>query len=184
MSWRTLVIATHRDVGYFVAGLTVIYAISGIAVNHIEDWNPSYVIRTERLSVGELPAGGNDVLAVTVLGRMGITERPESVVRMTPDRLKIFLDRRTLTVELPSGEVADEHARRRIAFFELNYLHLNHGKGPWTWIADLYAIGLIVLACTGIFIITGRKGLGGRGRWLLLAGLAIPLLYLILAVWT
>ncbi|HQL31599.1 MAG TPA: hypothetical protein PLM67_15390, partial [Thermoanaerobaculales bacterium] len=40
---RRLVIATHRDVGYFIAGLTVIYAVSGIAVNHIDDWNPSYV---------------------------------------------------------------------------------------------------------------------------------------------
>jgi hypothetical protein len=184
MRWRTLIIATHRDVGYFFAGLTVIYAVSGIAVNHIEDWNPSYVIRTDRLSVGELPDGGNDVVAAAVLDRLGIAETPESVVRMAPDRLKIFLDRRTLTVELPSGEIADEHVRRRFAFFELNYLHLNHGKGLWTWLADLYAVGLVVLACTGIFIIGGRKGLGGRGRWLLLAGLAVPLIYLFLAVWS
>ena len=56
MSWRKLIIATHRDVGYFFAGLTVIYAVSGIAVNHIEDWNPNYVIRTEAVTVGELPA--------------------------------------------------------------------------------------------------------------------------------
>ncbi len=82
MKWRKLIIATHRDVGYFFAGLTVIYAISGIAVNHIEDWNPNYVIRTESVSVGELPTGGNAVLTATVLERMGIAEEPESVVRM------------------------------------------------------------------------------------------------------
>ena len=35
-------------------------------------------------------------------------------------------------------------------------------------------------APTDIFIITGKKGLGGRGRWLLLAGTAIPMLYLLL----
>jgi hypothetical protein len=184
MKWRRLIIATHRDVGYFFAGLTVIYAISGIAVNHIEDWNPNYVIRTESAPLGELPPGGNDAIAAAVLDRMQITETPESVVRMSPGQLRIFLDRRTLTVTLPSGEVVDEHARRRVAFFELNYLHLNHGKGFWTWFADVYAAGLIVLACTGIFIITGRKGLGGRGRWLLLAGLAVPLIYLILVVWS
>ena len=183
MRWRKLVIATHRDVGYFFAGLTVIYAISGIAVNHIDDWNPSYVIRTEAVSVGELPRADTRQIADEVLGRMAITEAPESVVRMTPAQLKIFLEGRTLTVALPSGEVSDERSRRRFAFFELNYLHLNHGKGFWTWFADLYAAGLIVLACTGIFIITGKKGLGGRGRWLLLAGLAIPLIYLVLAVW-
>jgi hypothetical protein len=184
MKLRKLIIATHRDVGYFFAGLTVIYAISGIAVNHIEDWNPNYVIRTETESVGDLPTGGNDVIAAEVLDRMKIEETPESVVRMAPDQLKIFLHQRTLTVAVPSGEVVDEHARRRYAFFEVNYLHLNHGKGFWTWFADVYAVGLLLLACTGIFIITGKKGLGGRGRWLLLAGLAIPLIYLILVVWS
>ena len=183
MKWRRLIIATHRDVGYFFAGLTVIYAISGIAVNHIEDWNPNYVIRTDAVSVGELPAGGNAVMTAAVPERMDITEEPESVVRMAPDELKIFLDQRTLTVAVPAGEVRDEHARRRYAFFEVNYLHLNHGKGLWTWFADVYAVGLIVLACTGIFIITGKKGLGGRGRWLLIAGLVIPLVYLVLVVW-
>ncbi|MDX2438277.1 MAG: PepSY-associated TM helix domain-containing protein [Acidobacteriota bacterium] len=114
---------------------------------------------------------------------MKILEQPRSVVRMGPDQLKVFLDQRTLIVGLPGGRVVDEHARRRFAFFEVNYLHLNHGKGFWTWFADLYAVGLLVLACTGIFIITGKKGLGGRGRWLLIAGLAIPIVYLILTVW-
>lgn len=183
MKWRKLIIATHRDVGYFFAGLTVIYAISGIAVNHIDDWNPNYVIRSERINVGTLPPGDVRTLSDEVLARLAIDEAPESVVRMAPDQLKIFLRQRTITVSLPSGDVVDEHARRRFAFFEINFLHLNHGKGFWTWFADAYAVGLLLLACTGIFIITGKKGLGGRGRWLLIAGTAVPLVYLILEVW-
>jgi len=43
VQWRKLIIATHRDVGYFFAGLTVLYAVSGVAVNHIDDWNPSHL---------------------------------------------------------------------------------------------------------------------------------------------
>jgi hypothetical protein len=183
MNWRKLIIATHRDVGYFFAGLTVIYAVSGIAVNHIEDWNPNYVIRTESLSVGGLSEADSETVAAEVLRRLQVDELPESVVRMSAGRLKIFLHQRTLTVTLPSGEVLDERARRRYAFFEANYLHLNHGKGIWTWFADVYAVGLLLLACTGIFIITGKKGLGGRGRWLLVAGLVVPVVYLILVVW-
>jgi hypothetical protein len=180
---RRLIIATHRDVGYFFAGLTVMYAVSGVAVNHIDDWNPNYVIRREVVEVGELPSAEPAAVAAEVVGRLGIDEVPRSVVRMGPTGLKVFFEQRTLTVELPGGRVVDEHARRRFAFFEVNYLHLNHGKGFWTWFADLYAVGLCLLACTGIFIITGKKGLGGRGRKLLFAGIAIPLIYLVLAVW-
>ena len=183
MKLRKLIIATHRDVGYFFAGLTVLYAISGIAVNHINDWNPNYVIRREAVEIGVMPFGSADELGAVVLDRMGITERPRSVVRMSPEQIKVFLNQRTLTVSMPDGRVIDEHARRRYAFFEVNYLHLNHGKGFWTWFADLYAVGLLVLACTGIFIITGKKGMGGRGRWLLIAGIAIPVIYLVIVVW-
>ncbi len=183
MKFRRLIIATHRDVGYFFAGLTVMYAVSGVAVNHIDDWNPNYVIRREVVDVGALPPGSAAETGAEVLRRMGIVEEPRSVSRLGPDQLKIFFDQRTVTVALPAGRVVDEHARRRFAFFEVNYLHLNHGKGFWTWFADAYAVGLLVLACTGIFIITGKKGLGGRGRYLLLAGIAIPVVYLMLTVW-
>jgi uncharacterized protein len=183
MRLRRLIIATHRDVGYFFAALTVIYAVSGVAVNHIEDWNPSYVVRTDLKEIGPLPEATTEALAAEVLRRLAIAEDPKSAVRMAPHQLKIFLDHRTLTVSLPGGRVEDERVRRRFALFEANYLHLNTGKGLWTWLADAYALGLLVLACTGIFIVTGKKGLGGRGRWLLLAGLAIPLAFLVWKAW-
>jgi hypothetical protein len=176
---RRLIVATHRDLGYFFAGLTVLYAISGVAVNHIEHWNPNYVLRTEVLEIGTLEGRTRDDLTGEVLERMGIDQRPNSSVMMGPDELRVFFDNRTLKVAVPGGRVLDEHARRRFGFFQVNYLHLNHGKGLWTWFADLYAVALLILATTGIFIIPGRKGLGGRGRWLLVAGLAIPLLYLL-----
>ena len=179
MRLRKLVIATHRDVGYLLAGMTVLYAISGVAVNHIDDWNPNYAVGSETTNVGELNDGSRFELASEGLSRMGVDETPREGVRMSPGQLKVFLEGRTLTVALPEGTVHDEVFRRRYVFFETNYLHLNRGKGVWTWIADVYAVGLALLACTGIFIITGKKGLGGRGLVLLLIGLAIPLVYLV-----
>ena len=34
--------AVHRDIGYLAVGFTVIYALSGIAMNHIDDWDPNF----------------------------------------------------------------------------------------------------------------------------------------------
>jgi hypothetical protein len=180
MKLRKAIIAVHRDVGYFFAGLTVLYAISGVAVNHVEHWNPSYSVRHTVHEIGDLTDVADPELAPMVLTRLGIEEQPKAAVRMSPAEYRVFLDDRTLHVALPSGTVTDEQIRRRAGFFHVNFLHLNHGKGLWTWFADAYALGLMVLALTGIFIITGKKGLGGRGRWLLLAGTAIPVLYLLL----
>ncbi|MEP0774083.1 MAG: PepSY-associated TM helix domain-containing protein [Acidobacteriota bacterium] len=179
MRWRRAFVAVHRDLGYFFAGLTVLYAISGVAVNHTADWNPSYRLERTRHQVGEIPTGSAAEQGREVARRMGIAEEPVSAVKVGPELLKVFFDNRTLTVSLPGGEVEDEHRARRFFLYEVNFLHLNKGKGWWTWFADIYAIGLAVLAFTGMFIITGRKGLAGRGKWLVGAGLLAPLLYLI-----
>jgi hypothetical protein len=180
--FRKTIIAVHRDVGYFFAGLTVIYAISGVAVNHVEDWNPNYVVTHTERSVGELGGVSDDQIADEVLGRLGLDEKPKAAVRMSDQEYRIFLKDRTLQVATPSGLLIDEQVTRRPGFFHVNFLHLNHAKGLWTWYADIYAVGLLVLALTGIFIITGKKGMGGRGRWLLIAGTAIPLLFLLMAM--
>jgi hypothetical protein len=34
----------HRDFGYIFFGVTLIYALSGIALNHLSDWNPNYSV--------------------------------------------------------------------------------------------------------------------------------------------
>lgn len=59
-----------------------------------------------------------------------------------------------------------------------NWLHLNRGKKAWTWFADGYAVVLLFLATSGIFMLPGRKGLLGRGAVLVGLGIAIPLIYL------
>ena len=153
-----------------------------MAVNHIDDWNPSYTVTIEQLQVGALPPGP-EAAAAAVLDRLAITEPPRSVVRMGSGEVKVFLEDRTLTVDRAAGVVTDERVRPRAGLWEANFLHLNRGKGLWTWIADAYAVALLVLACTGVFILPGRKGLGGRGRWLLLAGVVLPVAYLVVVAW-
>ena len=53
-----------------------------------------------------------------------------------------------------------------------NWLHLNRGKKAWTYFADAYAAGLLLLAISGLFMIPGRKGIIGRGAVFLIVGIA------------
>ena len=58
-------------------------------------------------------------------------------------------------------------------------LHRNSLDG-WRWIADVFAVGLITLALTGMVIPGGKYGLGGRGKWYVLGGLVPPLVAVVL----
>jgi len=40
----------HRDIGFFFIGTSIIYGLSGIAINHLKDWNPNYVVITKRFT--------------------------------------------------------------------------------------------------------------------------------------
>lgn len=254
-NWRNTLRNLHRDFGYFAVGLTFIYALSGLAVNHINDWDPSYshyhrllTVETPlpededaavaevltRLETDETPKdvftfrdtlvrydvklrnrrvevmpdkreiilhaedGSEKVFplgdplpnddwqaATTALGRIGIGEEPLQVHRVTiPIRdITITLDNRDLNVQ-DFGEgydVIDKGQSPRFFLHAANWLHVNRGKGAWTYIADAYAIALLFLAISGMLMVRGRKGLFGRGGVFLLIGVSVPVLYLIFA---
>jgi uncharacterized protein len=181
LAWRPWLRAFHRDVGYLVVGLTVVYAVSGLAVNHIDDWNANYV-EHERLHQlgGPLPEG-DEAAASVVAGRLGIDEAPNEIFRVDDDELEILYDDRTLTVRLDSGEVHDVGREGRFFVRAANWLHLNRGKAAWTYIADGYAALLLFLALGGMFMIPGRKGLLGRGAVLVALGAAVPIAYVALS---
>lgn len=44
MKIRKLLRILHRDFGYFIVGMTIVYGLSGIYLNHRHDFNPDYKI--------------------------------------------------------------------------------------------------------------------------------------------
>lgn len=172
---RPLLRAVHRDVGYLAVGLTLVYALSGIAVNHLADWDPNFVEYSQPHELGPL-AGSDDAIAAAVLAKLAIRAKPSEVYRAA-DVLEIVFDERTLHVTPATGHVVDEGQKPRLLLRAANWLHLNRGKKAWTYAADTYAAGLLFLALSGMFMLPGRKGLWGRGAVLVAIGVAVPILY-------
>ncbi len=81
---------------------------------------------------------------------------------------------------METGVAVTTRPRERPVLFDSNFLHLNHPKGAWTWIADAFAVLLGGLALSGLFLIKGPLGLAGRGKWFVAAGLLLPLAFLVL----
>lgn len=181
LSVRGLVRAFHRDLGNLAVGLTLVYAASGLAVNHIVDWDPNFTNYQRTVELGGPIEGDEQAIAAAVAARLGVTEAPQDVYRASPTQLDVVFEKRTLHVDPKSGRVFDEGQKPRFLLRVANWLHLNRGKKAWTVVADTYAAGLILLAFSGIFMLPGRKGLLGRGGIFVLLGAAIPITYVVLS---
>ncbi len=177
-AWRPLLRAVHRDVGYTAVGLTFVYAVSGLAVNHVAEWDPNFHNATTVHELGAPLPSDDESASKVVLGALGINGVPREVYR-EGDELEILFEHRTLHVTAATGRVVDEQQKPRFFVRAANWLHLNRGKKAWTYFADSYAIGLLFLATSGLFMLSGSKGLLGRGAFFVGLGVALPLVYLL-----
>jgi hypothetical protein len=181
MSWRQRFRALHRDLGYAAAALTIAYALSGLAVNHIDDWNPNYVFRESAIDIGALPQGTYAEMQARVVQALAL---PAAEVRghfmETETLFRVFLvEGQEVRVDVRTGKGTLKRVHTRPVLFEVNALHLNNLKGAWTWVADAFALSLLTLAVTGLLLHKGKLGLAGRGKWFVGAGLLVPVAFVV-----
>lgn len=171
----------HRDIGYFFFGMTIIYCVSGIALNHKKDWNPNYDISYKDFTINE-NLTKSTVTIEWVKSLLKIYHEEDHYKKyFFPDSqtLKIFIDNGSVSVNLNSREGYIEKISKRPFFFEINFLHYNPGRW-WMWFSDIFCVSMIIIAISGLFIIAKSKNsLSKRGIWFVLAGLLIPVLALI-----
>jgi hypothetical protein len=176
---RRWIIAWHRDLGYFFSSLIIIYCISGIALNHVNDWNPDFIIHKETVHLkrsyrrNEIDAG-----KVLEFSRLVSEENYKVYDFPTNNQVKIYFENATFHVNLESGVGEYERLVKRHLFYEVNVLHRNSLKG-WKWISDIFSIMLIAISITGLFILKGKYGLRRRGVWIVLAGFLLPVIALL-----
>ncbi len=182
INWRKINNVLHRDVGYFFVGMTIIYSLSGIALNHIDDWDPNYKIENKSVHVDAkmLSSSMSSAEASQLIDHLKVNKKVKKHYYPNPQALKVFLHGGSLTINTRTGNGFLETVDRRPIFYEVNYLHYNHTKFLWTWFSDIFAGGLILLAFTGLFVLRGKNGLKRRGVWFVLVGILIPLGFLML----
>ncbi len=183
LNWRKLNNVLHRDLGYLAAGLTIVYAVSGVAVNHRHQWNPSWKIATETRAFAPVPVSDRETMTAALVERLALPGPPRSSFRSAPHLVELFYEGWSVKADATAGTATIERPRGRAGLREANFLHLNEPKGLWTWVADAYAVVLALLAVTGLFVLKGKNGLAGRGKWLAGVGVVIPLLALLLLLW-
>lgn len=174
MNWRRLNADLHRDIGYFLSGLIFVYCLSGLALNHVNDWNPDFIIqkRTLKLDRAYTQAEINDARIAEFTALAG-EAKPKVHDFPTPERLKIYYDNASLLVDLSGKTAQYESVQRRPLFYQVNVLHRNSLKG-WRWASDVFSLLLIFLVVSGWFISRGQRGLNGRGKWFIAAGILPP----------
>lgn len=172
----------HRDLSYLFAGMVMIYAISGIYMNHRDKINPHYSVTRTVHQLADLPPQAEmDREAVEkVMGEVGVSERYTKHYFPSANHLKVFLKGgSSLEVDITSGKAVYESLRRRPLVSSMTTMHYNPNRW-WTWFSDAFAVALLVITLTGLLMVKGSKGLWGRGGIELLIGIAIPIAILLL----
>ena len=173
--------------GFLFFGMTIVYGVSGIALNHHVNrhWDPGIITRSTTAQYPD-PLSKASVDRNTIEKILEITDEQASYKQYyfpSDELLMIYLKGGHITVDLSSGRMQTTKIRNRPVFSELNYLHYNKPKKLWTWFSDLYALGLVLLAISGLFLIKGKKGISGQGGILTLVGILLPLFFLLIYLW-
>ncbi len=185
--WRLWLRALHRDAGYFVIGLTFVYALSGLAVNHLADWDPNFeqVDRVTSLqglnAKAEYQRLGTKEFSQQLAQRFEVEGTVLDVYDEDPETLELTFEETTLYVDFRANEVRQERQRPRFILRVINWLHLNRGKAAWTYIADLYAGILLYLAVSGYFMLRQKRKVFNRREFFVLLGIALPVGYVLLS---
>ena len=185
MKLRKLNRDLHRDLGYIFFALTVIYGLSGIALNHIDDWNPNYIIRNQEISTNVSNFDFQKINRKKVIGllkEIAPSEKYRNHYFPEEGVLKIFIKDGSIKIDTQTGVGVIETIKRRPLLHMANYLHYNPRKW-WTAVSDTFAIALILLAFTGLFVLKGKNGITGRGAWLTSLGIIVPLIFLLMYYW-
>lgn len=166
----------HRNLGFFMVGVCLIYAISGFLLNHMDGKDPAFKTKEETLQIE--PNLTNEEL--NLLWKDKQLPEIKRILAIDQDHYRLMLKGGVGIYNSTTGIVDYELHQKREFIYWINKLHYNKVKG-WSVMADLFAFSLVFFAISGLVIVKGKKGITGTGKWYLIFGILIPIVYILLA---
>jgi hypothetical protein len=182
----------HRDLGYLVIGITIVYSLSGIMLSfrdlHIfekeymltskieknlknpEDSFVNSFIKNEEKS--NLPS---HVVKKSVIDSLKQIENTDTYIKYQVSRKK---DLKTITYYKNSGEVIYSISAYPTFIKPFIDAHKSSSKDKWLYLSLAYSVILFFLAISAIFMVKGKNGFRQRGVYLTLLGVVLIAFFL------
>lgn len=173
----------HRDLGYFIVGMTLVYSLSGIFLNHRHDFNPDYKIITEdfQTSITSDTPVSEEVVKNALEGlEYDVTYKKHYMNNQ--GNIKVFIENGEVVINPQTGKGTMDYLQRRPVIFEMNMLHKATIGSLWKWVSDGMAVILLFVAVSGLFLLKGKRGFGRWGWWFTIAGIIVPLFFALMYI--
>jgi len=169
----------HRDIAYFYVGLIIAFSISGIALNHRQDFDSQeYIVNTEAVQLN-LPSEGSDITESYLKNETrSITDHEFRGFRLTGDNLKIYFEDAYAHINMQTGVGEIEYVETIPVLGQMTTLHKTTNIW-WIWFSDIFGVAMLAIAITGMFISNGNNSFKKRGWKLAILGLVFPFIFLI-----
>ncbi len=167
----------HRDLGFIMVGLCLVYGISGFTLNHMGDNNPAYKTTD---GIVQLCPKLNDEGIKKEWNSKKKLPAISKVAQIDENHFRLLFKGGIGIYSFCDGKVEYEIHQKRVLIYWCNKLHYNSLKG-WTIMGDIFAFSLVFFAISGVVMVKGKRGIKGRGKWFVLIGIIIPVLYITLA---
>lgn len=182
----------HRDLGYLVIGITIIYSLSGIMLSFrdLHIFEKEYILNTkiEKNATNvetkiidafsnikqkqELPS---HVIKKSVIDSIKIIEDTDTYTKYQVSRKK---NMKIITYYKNSGEVIYSISAYPTFIKPFIDAHKSSSQDRWAYLALAYSIILFFLAISAIFMVKGKYGFKQRGVYLTLLGVLIVVAFL------
>ncbi|MBS1557453.1 MAG: PepSY-associated TM helix domain-containing protein [Bacteroidetes bacterium] len=171
---------THRDMAYFYVGLIISFSLSGIFLNHRQSWHPRrYTYDKKEIAISPtLKDSVNETWITNFTKHQNINDNLRRF-RAEENTLRISYESHDVQIDLASGKGQIEAYRVTPLLGQMTQLHQDTSNW-WIYYSDIFGIGMMVIAITGMFIEKGKFSFRQRGWKLAAIGIVFPLIFLYL----